>query len=239
MGLIKQLVPWTMQPPGTKTIDWVNPITKSLVCAYVPDTVMNRVTSRDASIYYNGIDRGSQGLVAVGNDSYIAMYLGNPGMSVAAGQNFTLVFATPRASMAGSNPGLFRYGSGSLTANAAGTGTTFCIFQGSGSNRPWIRLQGIDILKPSSGQQLITGAPAVIAYSIRSGSYASVAWNGAVRYAVSHVTNTAAGTFSYVGAQNTPSDRVGNLSAFFYFAREMSEAELVSITKNPWQIFAP
>lgn len=213
------------QPVGLEAIRL-----EGLRAAYFGNSRNNFARHGESAIYFNGTVVGANGRAAIGTDSYIAMWVGNPGVSVPAGGDFTFVFATPKAEMLGTNPGLMRSDSGVLASGTVGGGNNFFIFQGSGSNRPWIRLNSTDILKPTSGEQLFVGDAHVIAYSVRSGKTATVAWGGAVRHASTHAVSSPAFSYSYVGAQSSLPERVGNLSAFLHFDRAFSDVELEKIT---------
>ena len=140
--------------------------------------------------------------------------------------------------LSGSNPGVVRGGAGPIGLGLAGGGTSFFIFQGT-SFLPWVRLAGNDVLRPSSGSALSVGKGYAVAFSAKSQTVAKCAWNGAVKHSATHSTAFSNFVYSYVGAQYLADERVGNIALFVQFDRLFSDAELTSLTANPWQIFAP
>lgn len=227
---------WTKQPQYPVGIAWSNQLSGSLVSAYTASTTKDAARGADAR-YYNGVISSSNGLLAKDDANYVAMYL-NQKASIVAGSNLTVVFSALASSLAGNNPGFLREGTGVLAASAAGNGTSFFILQGT-SFRPWIRLGGVDILKPASGAALELGKHYNIAYRVVHGQSAAVAWNGVIQHTVTHGQSVGNMDFQYVGAQSTSDERVGPIGLFLLFARALTDAELISITSNPWQIFAP
>ena len=238
-AIVTSKQPWTQQPQVPVGIDLSNPLTFGLSDAYVASGKNNLAKSGVFATYYSGVKSSYYGLAAYADSLYPAIYAGNPGISVSASSSFTIAIVVPAAALAGDNPGVMRSGSGILTANAAGTGTTFCIVQGAGANRPWIRINGIDVLKPTSGSQLEVGKNYVIAFSVKSGISATVAWNGIIQHTATHSTQTPAFTYSYIGAQSNTAQYIGNIAAYYHINRALSDPELCSITNNPWQIFQP
>ena len=234
--------PWARQPQlKSVLIDLSNDLTKGLTIAYCPSirgsNLINPLNSTIA-YYGNGLYTNQLGIGARPTYSgYSPMYI-NGGVNTASSSSFTIVVATI-PTLEGANPGVMRDGNSLYSPASAGTGTNFCIFQGAGSNRPWVRLNGVDILKPTTGEQLIVNIPSTIAFSVKNASSVKCAWNGKIPHQSTHSTSNAGFDYYWIGAQNVYNETIGGIHLFLHYDRALNDAELVSITTNPWQIFQP
>ena len=122
------------------------------------------------------------------------------GLPIAANANFVFEMYLKVASWSGGNPGLWRAGTGS-------NGTSFNIFNGS-TGRPWIRWNGTDVLKPTSGYQLPTGEWHKIKYEVISGVSASFYVDDELKHTANHTKATAAIDIYNFGYQNAIGERV-------------------------------
>lgn len=148
-------------------------------------------------------------------------------VSMAASTDFTVAITVDKQRVGSANGGVFRTGTGA---------DNFIIFMiGGTDNRPWVRLAGTDVLKALSGPQLPTNRPYTVVTSVKSGKFARVAWDGAVKHSVTFATNTGAGGFTIVGSQG--GEYIGNYSLFAYWNRYIDPAELCrAIERNPQPI---
>lgn len=225
---------WTQQPQYPVGIDRSNPLTNGLRRAIIANNPYDLaehkpVTRTNLVATKYGIAAKPTGAT---QPLYYGSYLEGHYLRLSAGKSFTIVASIPELLLQGSNPGLWREGGSSA-------GTTFCIVQGAGSNRPWIRVNGTDVLKPTTGEQLTLGSSVTIAYRVTSGTEASVFWNGVKRYTATHSTATAQSDFYIFGIQSSSAEYVGSLSSVLIYDVALGDAELVSITQNPWQVFQP
>jgi hypothetical protein len=154
------------------------------------------------------------------------------GLNLAAGADFTMLFVVSGLGYNGSNPGVWRDGS-------ALNGGTFCIFNGS-TGRPWIRVNGADVLKPVSGYQLPSGTNTAFAFRARSAAEAAFAADGVLRHTVTHATATVASSVWQIGIQNDATQMASGAYAMWaVWNRALSDAEMQLVTANPWVLFAP
>jgi hypothetical protein len=127
------------------------------------------------------------------------------------------------------NPGLFRTGAGSM-------GSTFCISQA--NNYPWLRVNGSDIIKPSSGTSIPLGK-VQIAYVFRSGISGSVYINGILAFTASTSAVTPADSISQFNSQTeTRQNLFSRISTLNYYNRALSSSEIGQLYFNPYQIIA-
>jgi hypothetical protein len=143
------------------------------------------------------------------------------GLPIAANANFIFEMYIKVASWHGGNPGLWRAGSTS-------TGTSFNIFNAS-TGRPWIRWNGTDVLKPTTGYQFPTGEWHKIKYEVISGVSASFYVDDELKHTANHTRATAAFDLYNFGYQNSIGERV---------AGQYSNIEIKEngITKMNWLI---
>lgn len=155
-------------------------------------------------------------------------------LSIAAGADITCIVAIGKATLSGANPGLWRSGLNS-------DGTTWCIVQGA-SRRPWVRVNGTDVLKPASGPQITLDSHLVIGYRLASGVSADVWWGGAQQHSASHAISTPAVDIHRIGSQwyylegFHIAEPVGSILGWWIFKRSLADAEMREYTRNPWQI---
>ena len=152
-------------------------------------------------------------------------------ISIPAGSDFTLIIAFT-VNLNGANPGLWRSAFDSQ-------GNSFCLIQGSGSSRPWVRLNGTDILKPTTGPQLTSGAPIVMGVRVYNASRSDVWWSGIKQHTGSHAAATPSVSIYRIGTQwSTPLyESIGDIAGAWTWVRALDDTEMRQLTLNPWQMF--
>lgn len=228
------------QPKTPTYMNTSNPLLIGLTHAFCPSFRRENLVGLGYTNLGNGTTVIQTGLSAKHDTGtgYSPIYVGGGGITVPAGSDYSVVVCTVPV-LAGANPGVFRSGNSTFTNGQSGFGTDWCIFQGYGVNYPWIRINGVTVLYPSSGTKLVENVPTTIAYSIKSANFAKCAWNGQVFHQASHSTPTTAFTYYWVGAQTNNTETIGSISLYLHYNRALSDAEMCSITANPWQIFQP
>ena len=150
-----------------------------------------------------------------GTDDYIS----TTGIDINSSYTFS-IFIQP-TSYNGSNPGIWRSGSSS-------TGNTFFIFQSS-TGRPWIRQNGTDILKPSSGFSLTLNNWVYLTIVIHSGgNNVSFYVNGELKHDNTHSQTISLFTINNLGFQFSESQTVaGKYANTHIYNRALSATEVL------------
>jgi hypothetical protein len=226
-------------PTGGRGLN-AHPLSAGLIAAFVPvgsgATQGDRVTGERARYTLTGLTPrltpwGDGVDIQDAGDS-IAL---SPIISIPAGSDWTSVvvgIADDVASSGGGNRGLWRAGS-------AANGTTFNVLQ-SGTGRPWLRVNGTDVLKPTSGTAYPAGVPFVAATVFRSGASASWFLNGRLEQTATTSAATAAFTLEKLGwqfssiATNTFD---GAIAAMLFWNRVLSAAEIAQLSTDPFVMF--
>ena len=117
------------------------------------------------------------------------------GLPIAANANFVFEMYLKVMQWGTGNPGLWR------------SGTSFNIFQGT-TGRPWVRWNGTDILRPSTGYQLPLNEWHKIKYEIISGSVVNFYVDDELKHTANHTRPTAAFNIIDFGYQGTIAERV-------------------------------
>jgi len=218
---------WTSQPQEAVEVDWGNPLSRGLVQAALPsiatDLVRKATVTRAPLQVRNGV------MTASANGSYTPFTFPSP-FSLSAAGSYTLLASVPYLDLVGTNPGLWRSG-------VSSDGGDFCIIQGGANRRPWIRCNGSDVLKPSSGPQLTVGQSVNIAFRAHSENEFAVFWDGVKQHTATSGFATGAATFNVIGWQSALSEYIGSIGGVWIWNRPLSDGELAEATRNPWQIF--
>ncbi len=216
MGLIYQ-PPWARQPQTPVGVRKSSGLTLIANAATGAGAVSSHATPRIATALGIGWNVESPGFITI------------PAISVQNDESFTFLCAVSIRSISGaSNPGLWRSVLGSDTFNIIKT-----------DGYPWIRSNGSTLLNASSGNAFAAGNDYVLAYSVTSAVEAKVAVNGAIWHQANHAVPTVAFTFTDVGQQSGSDFVVGSFPLLAFWRRALSDGELISLTRNPWQLFAP
>lgn len=147
---------------------------------------------------------------------------------------YTIITAfVPKANAAGQNNGIFRTG-----ATSAGLE----IFLFSTTNYPLIRVNGGDILAPTTGPTIPTDTLLVAGARVVEGTSgtADVWWAGEQKHSSTFNRSFSADDLYNIGYQSSVSTgNVREIQAYWFWDRKLSDAEMAAVTQNPWQIFRP
>ncbi len=145
---------------------------------------------------------GSNNVISLDTvDDYLRV--AGSGLPIAANANFVFEMYIKVASWHGNNPGLWR-------AGTASNGTSFNIFNGT-TGRPWIRWNGTDVLRPTTGYQFPTGEWHKIKFEVISGTSASFYVDDELKHTANHTRPTPAIDIYNFGYQNAIGERVAGL----------------------------
>lgn len=219
---------WTEQPPAGASINWANPLSRKLAAAYLP---------------FGWIFRGSSGPYSSANCTPTQINTATAsGVSVGSANTFVVVanlttvsgtdsVAFGRIRYNGSN----NYGAGlrfngstsSLEANKSdGTASTWAYDYVTG---------GIQTGRHVYAATIQNGVASVLwrdgAKLTPSGSFTPNANIVAFDSTLDAGQGTASGATAITGAIN------GGLEIGLYFDSVLSDAEIISISANPWQVF--
>ena len=153
----------------------------------------------------------------------------NP-ISVSAGSDFTFIFHGIIDSIFGNNGGFWRSGSSNF-------GPNFNIFNAS-QRRPWVRWNGIDILKITSGQDFNLGTVVSLVFRIKSGASVDFWVDGIEKHSATHTQSTPSFSIYHVGLQASGSEAVYCKYAMLgFWSRAWSDNEIVVWSRNPFGPF--
>lgn len=110
------------------------------------------------------------------------------------------------------------------------------------SQRPLLDVNNTRILNPTSGPQIPLHEQKFVAARIvggASGTY-GVWWDGEQKYSGTHTRSISALPVFYIGVRVDPTLRTPRaFQAYWFWNRDLSDAELATLTQNPWQLFSP
>lgn len=166
------------------------------------------------------------GLYVGENENYITR---STGLAIPAGSDYTFFAKVYITSLVGSNPGMWRSGADS-------EGSDFNIF--SGGSYPWIRLDGTDVLNPSSGYTIETDKLLDIAFVVKSSSWAGFYVNGELKHEDTHSTAVPAFSIYNIGYQFSPLERVaGYYDHVRIYTRALEYDEIKQIYIKPNDLY--
>jgi hypothetical protein len=158
-------------------------------------------TPFDANVNMDADDLITTGKIKNANKKETTEYWRNAtGISFAAGNSFTFQAWLYPTSWPTGNPGVWRAGTSS-------NGTTFNIFN-SNTGRPWIRLNGTNILQPTSGTGISLNTWTATHWVVQSATVAKLYANGSEAFTANHTTATPAFTINNLGWQFTTTEEV-------------------------------
>lgn len=151
----------------------------------------------------------------------------SPTLSLTAGHDYTCLFVVDGVGFNGANPGVWRDSGGG----------NFCIFQGT-SGRPWIRVNGSNVLQPGSGYGLTSGASHAFAFRVRSSTSAAFFADGVCRHSATHAVATTTASILQIGYQNTGTEALsgGYVLAVFWLCA-LPDGDLIQLTGNSASLF--
>lgn len=155
-------------------------------------------------------------------------------VEIAAGSwTFQAVIENPVGN--GTNPGFWRVGS-------AENGTTFCIDNG-GTRRPWVRVNGTDVLKAASGAQWPSAGLLNIIFRFSNASSVDVWWGGIKQHSATHAVSqnalTSTNSIYQIGRQSAAEYISGNWAAVRFWSRALTEDQISRLARNPWEFYEP
>ena len=210
------------KPVGGVVIDRDHPLARGLIRYDVDGTTMDS----DGSVQ-TVVGVGGKGLKLNNNgDEFNFSRLNHSDY-----EGFTLLVIGSFGTGYGSNPGFMRSG------NFGNQGEIF--LTQNISRRPWIRWDGVDILKPASGAELPTDELCSVAFGVTHNDTVAIHINGKLEYSNTH-TSTSTGFFNYYGWQSSTGERFDQtIYALGMWGRELSSVEVASLHRNPYQILKP
>ena len=119
-------------------------------------------------------------------------------------------------------------------------GGNFMIIQGGSSPPflPWIRWNGIDILKPASGTPFPTGEVFMGVYTVKNAKDAIVYLNGRQEHYATHSTSTPSFDIYNLGWQSAPAERIdGVWITSMIWNRALTASEVLQLYINPYAMF--
>jgi hypothetical protein len=160
----------------------------------------------------------------------------SPLFEIPANSDWTVQFVIDGISgISGTNFGFFRSG-------VTWVGTTF-IVQSGNDRRPWMRVNGTDVLRPSSGPQWVTGQSLNLVARFRNASRADFWWNGRLQHSATHSASQdsllgTAGIHALL-MQNTNEITGGNLAAFRFWTRYLDDAQTQALAQSEHALYEP
>lgn len=172
-----------------------------------------------------GASRYGGGLILPGTATGAVLNAPVP-VNLLANQDFSFVVVGMFSAASVGNSGWLRRSTGA---------DTFCLLNSTG-NYPWLRVNAVDVLKPSTGPAIAVDTPYHLAFVWRSARDATIYVNGVSTWTATSATATAAATFTNVGAQGT-AYVPGTYDKFAFYNRALSASEVASDYAAPFQVF--
>lgn len=225
--------PWTSQPQVPIGIDWSNPITKGLSSCFIPTSEVEIITgAKDVSVSTKNPDKVFQkGKAFVTTNADTASIIFSvKGFSTAPITVFALASITDNTS-AGE---IYAYGANTTYhTTIRKVGNVFGAVSNSNSGTPTVGSVVAELGRPYS---LVVTDP----YTTNSFSlYVDGIIDGSPNTTGNRVSSSSSG-ISYAGSMYQASAARGvNLFLGLSWTRILSDAEIKSISDNPWQIFLP
>lgn len=95
------------------------------------------------------------------------------------------------------------------------------------NNRPWVRWNSVDILKPASGYGISIDQWVHVSFVIVSASSVKFFANGVLQHSASHTTATSAASIAYLGYQFSTAYQVsGNYAIVQMYKKALTDAEV-------------
>lgn len=156
-------------------------------------------------------------------------------IDVPAGSDWTQQYVIDNVSGASANPGFFR-------SNSTQSGTTFLVNNG-GANRPWVRVNGANILQPASGPAWVAGQTLNLLVRLKSSARVEVWWDGQLKHSATHATAQEAMTgvngIYFLMSQSSTDWMFGNLVAFRHWNTYLDDDQMSSLAQNPAALYEP
>lgn len=141
--------------------------------------------------------------------------------AIQPGSSMTFFVVVKVTGWNGNNPGLWREGS-------SGGGQDFHIFQGT-TGLPWIRWNGTDVLKPSSGYSVPLDEPLVQTWRMKDASSAEFWTADTLRHSVTHSESHQPEIYHFFW-QSVQSENVAGLyGEVLFYDRELTDTERADV----------
>lgn len=213
-----------------------HPLARGLVGAW-PMTEGSGATTRDAA------NRHTMTLTGTGTTwisppaidlSATGRYLRHStGIPFAGTGNITFFWYGTLVTNTFGNPGFIRDGS---TSN----GGNFFSLNGSTAGRPWIRWNGNDILKPTTGETMVIDQLATCAYVVIPGEWAGWYLNGRLEHSTTHAQTSGNYSIYNIGYQSAGNENArGYYHAAYLWRRALVAAEIHALHLDPYAMFRP
>lgn len=186
------------------------------------------VSYNSANLYYGFFEHS--GISPYDSDINFNLMLGSRiYVNTTVGFTDFLVF-TP-TSHTGTNPGIWRSGTGS-------NGTSFHIFQGS-TLRPWVRISGTDNIKPTSGDSLVYNKQQVVSASIKAGESVKYFLCGALEYTGSLAGSATFDIYHLLRQYIDYEHFKGSYSFFMSFDGKLHDNQVMFLQDNLFYLLQP
>jgi hypothetical protein len=229
MSIIRQ-IPWTNQPPTGRDIDWSNPLTSGLVAVHTGADISGWTNNNNGLIVPS-----SQGL-ARNFVSASSQYLSR---SLAVTYPLTM-FVLHRQTTLGVNRTLISVGNSSTGRHTLylGTADQLLLFSGSGGGQ-WGSSSASVFYQDTSSFHMAVGV-------VRSATNRQGYYDGTSPFAANTATDTVAASNTVAvgaswlsGAPQAGFYWPGDIALAGVFNRALTDAEILSLSRNPWQLFTP
>ena len=147
---------------------------------------------------------------------------------------FQAVIRDPGAGT-GTNPGFWRVG-------ATEAGTTFVIANGA-NRRPWVRVNGTDVIKAAAGAQWPTSGLLNIIFRFVNATSVDVWWDGIKQHSATHAVSqnalTSTNSIYNIGRQSGAEYIEGTWAAVRFWSRALNDDQVQRLARNPWSFYSP
>ena len=215
MAWVERRVTRTTQPQDNVGLDWNNPITRGLISA----PLANSLTLADNVKSKYTLTSGLYSLAPNSDGHSLAgqvMRLQGPALNPSVDFTLLIVGKTPEST--------------SSTTVAASAGN---LWMGCGGNFLRVSNSSVDL---SAGPA--TPGERFVLVGSRSGSNLS-AWSDGVKGQTASVSNNLGGALNLMSYSAGGYSWLGGLNLALVYDRALSDAEIKSLSDNPWQIFEP
>ena len=160
----------------------------------------------------------------------------SPLFEIPANSDWTAQFVIDGISgVSGTNYGFFRGGNTFV-------GSTFIVQDGT-SRRAWVRVNGTDVLRPSSGAQWTTGQKLNLLVRFKNASRVEIWWDGRRQHSGTHSTSQDAllGTAGVHALLLQGANEItgGNLAAFRFWTRYLDDGQTEALANNEHALYEP
>lgn len=152
-------------------------------------------------------------------------------LNLPSGSDFTFTVAAVIEHMYSANAGYLRSGTGSTPV-----GNSFCIFESS-QPRPWVRWNGNDVLRITSGTSFSLNEFVLLHYVVRSAENVEFWVNGVKTNSATHAVATPSIDWRYLGWQSSGDSVKSNVAMFQMHSRAKTQEEIEGEAFDPFAVF--